>query len=170
MYDVGPEEMWARIGARCANRFDRAWSARLGAEGWADQCPGADWFEVAVRRFVDLCHERDVDPALYTNEDNTAWFEVARQPQSLPGSKWVNVYSLTRHYGGPEEGGWWYDEGELMLSIQVTDEDEVASTVEELEQIYPSTKARYNYHGGDDHSIYIEDKPGADWSNHRPWE
>jgi hypothetical protein len=22
---------------------------------------------------------------------------------------WINVYSSTRHYGGPEEGGWWYD-------------------------------------------------------------
>lgn len=21
----------------------------------------------------------------------------------------LSVYSLTRHYGGPEEGGWWYD-------------------------------------------------------------
>jgi hypothetical protein len=23
--------------------------------------------------------------------------------------QWVNVYETTRHYGGPEEGGWWYD-------------------------------------------------------------
>lgn len=22
---------------------------------------------------------------------------------------WLNVYHLDRHYGGPEEGGWWYD-------------------------------------------------------------
>ncbi len=22
---------------------------------------------------------------------------------------WINVYEVTRHYGGPEGGGWWYD-------------------------------------------------------------
>ena len=24
---------------------------------------------------------------------------------------WVNVYDITQHYGGPEEGGWYYDRG-----------------------------------------------------------
>jgi hypothetical protein len=24
----------------------------------------------------------------------------------------INVYTVTRHYGGPEEGGWWYNMGE----------------------------------------------------------
>jgi len=23
--------------------------------------------------------------------------------------KFITVYSITRHYGGPQEGGWWYD-------------------------------------------------------------
>lgn len=23
--------------------------------------------------------------------------------------KYVTAYEVTRHYGGPEEGGWWYD-------------------------------------------------------------
>lgn len=23
--------------------------------------------------------------------------------------KWVQVLDISRHYGGPEEGGWWYD-------------------------------------------------------------
>ncbi|MFI5776999.1 hypothetical protein [Nocardia sp. NPDC051570] len=125
---------------------------------------------MAARRFVDLCHEREIDPALYTDENNSAWFEVARAPRFLPGSKFVNVYSLTRYYGGPEEGGWYYDEGVLELSIQVAGEDAVDELVEELCQIYPSTKARFTYHGGDDYSIYIQDKPGADWSKYKPWE
>ena len=25
---------------------------------------------------------------------------------------YVNAYEVTRHYGGPEEGGWWYNRGE----------------------------------------------------------
>jgi hypothetical protein len=33
--------------------------------------------------------------------------------------EFVNVYAVTRHYGGPEEGGWWYDEGEPVKSTAV---------------------------------------------------
>jgi len=36
--------------------------------------------------------------------------------------RWVNVYNVTRAYGGPEEGGWWYDEGELVESHRCGDE------------------------------------------------
>ena len=32
---------------------------------------------------------------------------------------YVNVYSMTRHYGGPEEGGWWYNAGEPLASVPV---------------------------------------------------
>ena len=31
----------------------------------------------------------------------------------------VSVYAVTRHYGGPEEGGWWYDWHTHLLSIPV---------------------------------------------------
>lgn len=30
--------------------------------------------------------------------------------------EWVNVYLEDRMYGGPEEGGWWYDAGILVRS------------------------------------------------------
>lgn len=32
---------------------------------------------------------------------------------------YVNVYSVTRHYGGHEEGGWWYNHREPMASIPI---------------------------------------------------
>lgn len=31
--------------------------------------------------------------------------------------RYANVYAVTRHYGGPEEGGWWYDAGEPIGSV-----------------------------------------------------
>lgn len=31
-------------------------------------------------------------------------------------SHWVVVYEIDREYGGPEEGGWWYDTGRLVAS------------------------------------------------------
>ena len=33
--------------------------------------------------------------------------------------KYINAYEVTRHYGGPEEGGWWYNSGEPVASVPV---------------------------------------------------
>lgn len=32
---------------------------------------------------------------------------------------WVNFYAKTRYYGGPEGGGWWVDEEELVNAIHL---------------------------------------------------
>lgn len=32
---------------------------------------------------------------------------------------YVNAYSVTRHYGGPEEGGWYFNAGEPLASIPI---------------------------------------------------
>jgi len=39
-----------------------------------------------------------------------------------PGTQalmYVNAYSVTRHYGGPEEGGWWFNANEPLASIPI---------------------------------------------------
>lgn len=33
---------------------------------------------------------------------------------------YVNAYEVSRHYGGPEEGGWYYNAGNLLASIPVS--------------------------------------------------
>lgn len=35
----------------------------------------------------------------------------------------VNVYEVTRHFGGYEEGGWWYDWFECLQSVPVSPKD-----------------------------------------------
>lgn len=32
---------------------------------------------------------------------------------------YVNAYAVTRHYGGPEEGGWWYNAGQPLASVPI---------------------------------------------------
>jgi hypothetical protein len=34
--------------------------------------------------------------------------------------RFVNVYYQTQRYGGPEEGGWWYDHNEPVSSKRFT--------------------------------------------------
>ena len=35
---------------------------------------------------------------------------------------YINAYAVTRHYGGPEEGGWWYNQGEPIASVPLETE------------------------------------------------
>jgi hypothetical protein len=34
-------------------------------------------------------------------------------------NRYITVYSVTRHYGGPEEGGWWYDHYSAIKTVNV---------------------------------------------------
>lgn len=38
-------------------------------------------------------------------------------------SFWVNFYARTRYYGGPEGGGWWVDEEELVNAMAIASVD-----------------------------------------------
>lgn len=89
--------------------------------------------------------------------------------------RYVNVYSVNRHYGGPEEGGWWYDSGELMLSVRVTGKDagEVEAAelilVGKLSESYSDTRSRYSMVPRDvDYHVMIEEHEGKDWPEERP--
>jgi hypothetical protein len=76
----------------------------------------------------------------------------------------VGVYSVDRCYGGPEEGGWWYDTGELVQSTAV-------SSCEEAEELrarlygdeFPDTGKSYSVLGGDDYRIIIGIEPPAEY-------
>ena len=41
------------------------------------------------------------------------------------GKAFVAVYELGRHFGGPEEGGWWWTSGELV-HVEGADSEELA--------------------------------------------
>lgn len=43
--------------------------------------------------------------------------------------KFVTAYAVTHHYGGPEEGGWWYNWYEPVETVAA--EPEKAETVRE---------------------------------------
>jgi hypothetical protein len=80
----------------------------------------------------------------------------------------VNVYDYSRAYGGPEEGGWWYDTGVPVKSVAcVTDSDvDVAST--RLQGVYPSTGGASSVLGGEDYIILYESHPGRPFPEYRP--
>lgn len=82
---------------------------------------------------------------------------------------YLNVYDVTRHYGGPEEGGWWYNAGELVETIETTEEkcDEVRA------QLLEKHKDRnygdiYSSLGGVLLEVQVDDVPGENWPTERP--
>lgn len=88
---------------------------------------------------------------------------------------YVNVYAVGRQYGGPEEGGWWYDTGEPVECHRIaaaTEEglrslcDEVATR---LEADYPRTGRRSSVLGGEDYGVYVEAHEARAFPDERPY-
>jgi hypothetical protein len=77
------------------------------------------------------------------------------------GPVWVNAYIMERSYGGPEEGGWWYDDYTLLESKKVRRHH--AKTVKA--QMLKKHKGREwgdpsSVRGGERVKVLIEDAPG----------
>lgn len=55
--------------------------------------------------------------------------------------KWMIVYEVGREYGGPEEGGWWYDTGvvEVSFPLHDLDDDEVFALYNLVIKMFPRT-------------------------------
>lgn len=100
---------------------------------------------------------------------------------------YANAYLTDRLYGGPEEGGWWYDTGEPIMSLPFT-ANENEFTWDKLarnlatEQVYDLCVAagqdvpdrEYVQDRDwciDGFSIFIESKPGEYFPKKRPhWD
>ena len=90
----------------------------------------------------------------FTEGQTVVWYKNSRV-------KYVNAYVLGREYGGPEEGGWWYDTGEPVASTPLpydATDDTVDAVKKNLQDLL----------GQDDLSIYVEDHYGEYFPKVRP--
>ncbi len=68
---------------------------------------------------------RQADPDATLSKDSNGNPVARIQTLNVDGSQphrvtlWLAVDAISRHYGGSEEGGWWYDEGEMVWSEPV---------------------------------------------------
>lgn len=83
--------------------------------------------------------------------------------------KWVTAYEVTRHFGGPEEGGWWYNHFQPIQSVPVSVED-VGTAKELLHQAYDDRAHGdiYSVRGGVLIAVQVEDEPCEDATTERP--
>lgn len=89
------------------------------------------------------------------------------------GAHWVNVYHMYQEYGGPEEGGWYYDSWEIVESIRKRTRGRAEELAERLRRAqYPDhrNRSKSNYwNKRQDYRVSVEKTPGEDDSNYQPW-
>ena len=85
--------------------------------------------------------------------------------------RFLGIYAISRHYGGPEEGGWWYDWCEHRISFPVTPEtiDDVQKQLTELLEPMQPTYDRFSMaNDGNDFEVLHERLQGEHQSTERP--
>ena len=85
---------------------------------------------------------------------------------------YVNVYLIDKAYGGPEEGGWWYEFGEIINVYPVSNERTAKRLKSRLENGTYSNEERVSIDSvlsEGEYSVVIEHSPGISWPQRKPY-
>ena len=95
--------------------------------GWTEHFDQAEIFFNKYNADVEMLAMHDQSVSAMGCELVPVYIEMARQ-------YWVNLYLTDRVYGGPEEGGWYYNAGEAVVSFECTegDQEELLTEAHEL--------------------------------------
>lgn len=105
------------------------------------------------------------------------------EPDPDPVSIWLNAYIETRHYGGGEEGGWWFNAGQALASMHIGVASELSFNVimreiehaneayEFLESYYSEVAYGniYSSRGGQALEVTFWDEPAQHYPQERPY-
>lgn len=83
----------------------------------------------------------------------------------------ISTYAITRHFGGPEEGGWWYNASCLVASIPLMnpgDPEEAAQLTTLLESRHEDEGDIYSVLGGVEFHTMPEHRRGENHDTARP--
>ena len=73
----------------------------------------------------------------------------------------LNEYRTCQSYGGPEEGGWWFETGEFVQCHGIFASQETASDSRDKVESGGEVDLR--------NPIFVEPDPGADYPQERPY-
>lgn len=72
---------------------------------------------------------------------------------------WVNVYHVCLAKGGPEEGGWWYDEGSIEETVQIDNQEQLDFILKMMKDRYELTENNtYLYKDQYDHPNFDRER------------
>lgn len=88
---------------------------------------------------------------------------------------YINEYSINREYGGPEEGGWWYETGKYITCHGIAAAFTLALNIkEEKLPIVIRKREEENQHPTGSvlctgwSTIFIDTEPGKDYPTKKP--
>jgi hypothetical protein len=89
---------------------------------------------------------------------------------------YISEYSVSRHYGGPEEGGWWYDIREFVKTwAAYTDGDDALTVCRRLNVETQEAEREDRHHygrgsvlGGEDCEWTVERHPAEEDNTREP--
>ena len=106
--------------------------------------------------------------------------EYQPTPKAEPSRYVVAIYELDRHYGGAEEGGWWYNTGSLVRVLKIFRDRNKAAAYNArvqhwLDKVVKAGGYRANlssmaYSGGAYQSRICDETAPKEWSDYQPWE
>ena len=86
--------------------------------------------------------------------------------------QYVNVYLVDQAYGGPEEGGWWYDYGVPYVSIPEYCPGGLDAMLKQwqawCEKKNKERPPYQNIKGIGEYHVSVEDEPARAWPSKRP--
>lgn len=92
----------------------------------------------------------------WANNYEVKRFEMSQRRNDPSEPVYVGVVSITRHYGGREEGGWYYDWHQVEEIVQAKGFRHLLSMVRTLREQYPTCpRGRYSVIGGADTIVYM---------------
>ena len=81
---------------------------------------------------------------------------------------YINVYKVIKCYGGPENGGWYYNQGTLLQTVPVCSNDNVKAIKHSLQKSYAHIKQGNVYRGGSALLVSVDEQMGADYPTTKP--
>ena len=134
-------------------------------EFWHCNDCGADW-TTATMLSTPVVSSAPGDPdRIVVNLHDGGTITVKRQD-----AYFINVYEVTRHYGGPEEGGWYYNVGTPKDSVFTSDPHSIPRIRKWFIEKYGDEAHGdiYSVNGGLEIQVIVEDHPSRRWPDRRP--
>lgn len=87
--------------------------------------------------------------------------------------KYINIYECNKAFGGPEEGGWWYDYGHFIDGFPVKPK-QIPTAVRRVQNLCDKLNKEENRKPPSSvicdgyYKVYVEDAPGKDFPINPP--
>jgi hypothetical protein len=141
--------------ALAQNDNSRVWVQEGHFEGTSDVTNhGNDPFPCPSCGHVVPPAREDCGTSHYSRECRRVQKRRERAGRGLPF--YVVTYEITRHYGGPEEGGWWYDWTSINEVARVFTFRQAREAVRRFRDEYPTCRrGRHSVIGGADTFVVL---------------